>query len=160
MDFIYREAPDTLVWPAELRSLRLSASKWCCSEWTFIAHFWDWAPSSTGRHIGPATGSPASHWMVVLPDDLLFIMRLPRGPVAIWHVLQMTDWEIQAALLVFQMSHGDIRVWKGKAKTQIPAEELTCKIYRLSRSIRFLSVFGVSKTPHSQPKPKNRIKVL
>lgn len=105
-------------------------------------------------HLAPAMGSPAGRW-AVLPDDLLSIMRLPRGPRAVWHVLPMRAWDVQAVPHVFQVSPRCIRVCKVKAKTQVPVEEISCEICR-PRSMQFLSVFSVSK----KKKKKTRMKVL
>lgn len=102
--------------------------------------------------MGPDTGPPAGCWTVALPGYLFSIMCFPCGPVAVGLILQVIDGEVQAVLRLFQMSHGHIRVWKGKAKTQIPADNITCEVYRPSRSMRVLSVFIVTK--------KTRIKVV
>lgn len=87
-----------------------------------------------------------------MPGYLFSITWFPRGPVAVGLILQVIDGEVQAALPLFQMSHGHIRVRKVKAKAQIPADNITFKVYRPSRSMWGLSVFSVTK--------KTRIKVV
>ena len=76
----------------------------------------------------------------------------PMVLLAVWLLLTMIVCEVQAAFLLFQMSHGHIRVWEVKAKTQFPADSITCEAYPTSRSMQVLSVFSVTK--------KTRIKVV